>query len=108
MYYLTFYLESTRAKIDFYSERLKQLAGTSFPPESNNDDHTKGKFYPPILLSVYSVLHKVKQTFPPHQRTRKKERKPRRKIMKPTRKVDLYLLNNEDEVLHSSPYNAKI
>ena len=49
MYYLTFYLESTRAKIDFYSERLKQLAGTSFPAESNNDELNKGKFYPTIL-----------------------------------------------------------
>ena len=60
MYYLTFYLESTRAKIDFYSERLKQLAGTSFPPESNNDDHTKGKFYSPILLSVYFIMFSIR------------------------------------------------
>ena len=28
------FVESTRAKIDFYSERLKQLAGASFPAET--------------------------------------------------------------------------
>ena len=56
MYYLTFYLESTRAKIDFYSERLKQLAGTSFPTESNNDEHNKGRrFSQPIYTFIYSV-----------------------------------------------------